>query len=764
DKTPDPVMQFTDLCGARIITQTQSQVRVFSEFVEQHFLVDWDNSVDISQRQKPAEFGYRSVHYIIQLQPDVFPTDEIDVLVPRALLPGESRPMKVEIQIRTLLEHAWADFYHEWAYKPEFRIPEKSTRDLAALAAILEDADRSFERIQSDLDTYARGAGGYMDSDTTRKEIEHCNIIVRANPDNNTMVLHQARLIMSLGEWSDAVDLLASYRDSDDPAFARAYGTALCRKHRDAPEGGGYKKALLYLKQACDSEAPDPVALAALAEGWWPLDRKKAGVLWCRAFELDPANPALLAGFLCDKIGGEGHLSQIAMMTPAIKAALQRCHDFNQARVNLPMAWFHISLFSLLLGCPHDSVHACARAIQLSISGHTIADALDQLQRLAVVRAELPGYDWVERLLLVGSAAKFPTDGALDGIKRLASKHCKPIQGSVVIVAGGCDSRVEGRMDTYRKLILEAFRDFRGTVISAGTNAGISGLVGDVQAEYTENILTLAYIPQKPRGVTIDKKRFREIRRTGGDDFSIFEPLQNWIDLIASGVDIAQVRLVGVNGGKIAAAEYRIGLALGAQVGIIEGSGRDAARLLQDDDWKGVTNLLPMPAEPATLRAFIGAGKSMLEAPLREAVARSVHEEYRRMQSDPEQSTDPSMLGWENLLDDLKDSSLQAAGHIPVKLARINCGMRRVEDREITLMTFTDKEIETMSEMEHGRWNIERIRKGWRFGEEKDVERKISPYLVAWDELPEKVKDRDRRLVKKIPLYLAAVGMEIVRL
>ncbi len=95
---------------------------------------------------------------------------------------------------------------------------------------------------------------------------------------------------------------------------------------------------------------------------------------WWKAFELDPADPVLLAGFLCDEIIKEGDLSQIAMMTPAIKAAPQRCRDFNQAQVNLRMAWFHMSLFSLLLGHPHDSVHACAKAIQLSISGHTVAE------------------------------------------------------------------------------------------------------------------------------------------------------------------------------------------------------------------------------------------------------------------------------------------------------------------------------------------------------------------------------------------------------
>jgi hypothetical protein len=58
---------------------------------------------------------------------------------------------------------------------------------------------------------------------------------------------------------------------------------------------------------------------------------------------------------------------------------------------------------------------------------------------------------------------------------------------------------------------------------------------------------------------------------------------------------------------------------------------------------------------------------------------------------------------------------------------------------------------------------VERLRDGWRRGPEKDVEKKISPYLVGWDELPENVKEWDRNTVRAIPRFLAEVGLEIRR-
>jgi hypothetical protein len=41
--------------------------------------------------------------------------------------------------------------------------------------------------------------------------------------------------------------------------------------------------------------------------------------------------------------------------------------------------------------------------------------------------------------------------------------------------------------------------------------------------------------------------------------------------------------------------------------------------------------------------------------------------------------------------------------------------------------------------------------------------KKISPYLVGWSELPEDMKERDRQAVRKIPEFLANVGLDIQR-
>ena len=90
-------LQMTDLAGGRIITNTQDEVKQVCAEIETLFTIDWANTVDTSKRLGTSEFGYRSVHYIVQI-----PKDAEDILGVK--VKGFDNDMKAEIQVRTLLE------------------------------------------------------------------------------------------------------------------------------------------------------------------------------------------------------------------------------------------------------------------------------------------------------------------------------------------------------------------------------------------------------------------------------------------------------------------------------------------------------------------------------------------------------------------------------------------------------------------------------------------------------------------------------------
>jgi len=67
-----------------------------------------------------------------------------------------------------------------------------------------------------------------------------------------------------------------------------------------------------------------------------------------------------------------------------------------------------------------------------------------------------------------------------------------------------------------------------------------------------------------------------------------------------------------------------------------------------------------------------------------------------------------------------------------------------------------------MAEMEHGRWNVERLSAGWRFGPEKNEDERISPYLIPWQNLSPEIKGYDREAVCNFPKLLWDAGLKIV--
>jgi hypothetical protein len=288
-------------------------------------------------------------------------------------------------------------------------------------------------------------------------------------------------------------------------------------------------------------------------------------------------------------------------------------------------------------------------------------------------------------------------------------------------------------------------------------------LVGTIGQEYPDVIKTIGYIPHTlPAGIRKDS-RYSEIRCTDGDDFSPLEPLQYWIDIIASGISPSEVKLVGMNGGTVSAVEYRMALALGAQVAVLEGSCGEVANLVSDDDWVDSNGLLRLPVDAMTVAAFLGAAAPAMEPEVRKTIGRAIHENYRAAKIKGSRIGDPAMASWEKLPDVIKESNLQQADDIFSKLQRIGCTVVKTEGRKVVKITFTKDEVEVMAEMEHARWNVERLLDGWKWSTRRDVVKKTSPYLIGWADLPEDVKEWDRGTVREIPEFLARVGLEIER-
>ncbi|MDH7487216.1 MAG: NAD-binding protein [Anaerolineae bacterium] len=150
-----------------------------------------------------------------------------------------------------------------------------------------------------------------------------------------------------------------------------------------------------------------------------------------------------------------------------------------------------------------------------------------------------------------------------------------------------------------------------------------------------------------------------------------------------------------------------------------------------------------------------------------EMLARAIHEEYVRHQAEQGQTpeSNPSMVPWDELPEGLKESNRRQADHIGVKLRAVGCAIAPLTDWEAERFQFTAEEVERMAEMEHQRFVEERRRAGWTYAPgPKDLERRTSPDLVPWDELPASEKEKDRHTVRELPRLLARAGLQVYRL
>ena len=125
----------TDILGFRIITYYIDDVDRVATLVERLFHVDWENSVDKRKLLETDSFGYLSLHFICSV---------------------DSFPYRFEVQMRTLLQHAWANMDHDTGYKSGVEIPTRYLRSMSRLAGLLELVDEEFSKIRTELSDYRR--------------------------------------------------------------------------------------------------------------------------------------------------------------------------------------------------------------------------------------------------------------------------------------------------------------------------------------------------------------------------------------------------------------------------------------------------------------------------------------------------------------------------------------------------------------------------------------------------------------------------------
>ena len=168
------LQDITDLVGIRIITYLESEVDNVAELIEKEFTKDPENSID-KRILKADQFGYRSLHIVVELNKSR-----------SALTEYESyKGLKCEIQIRSILQHAWAEIEHDLGYKGKSAIPTSHARTFNRISALLETADNEFDRLKKELEQYEEEVPMLIQQNSQAVSIDQASVkyFVQMNPN-----------------------------------------------------------------------------------------------------------------------------------------------------------------------------------------------------------------------------------------------------------------------------------------------------------------------------------------------------------------------------------------------------------------------------------------------------------------------------------------------------------------------------------------------------------------------------------------------------
>ena len=128
--------------GIRVISYFSDDVDRLADLVDRLFIMDRKASVDKREVLSATSFGYLSLHCICSLPED-------------GSWPVELLGIRFEIQLRSALQHVWAEIEHDLGYKSEFGVPRTVRREFSRVAGLLEVADECFISIRDKVSRYS---------------------------------------------------------------------------------------------------------------------------------------------------------------------------------------------------------------------------------------------------------------------------------------------------------------------------------------------------------------------------------------------------------------------------------------------------------------------------------------------------------------------------------------------------------------------------------------------------------------------------------
>lgn len=154
-KYTNPYEQIQDKVGVRFVVLYLDDIHLIEEIIESCLIWNFSKDKDFlkEREENPEMFGYESVHYIV--------TSKNEIIKDGTVIP---KGTPCEIQIRTLMQHAYCEMSHSIMYKRKVR--DSIKRYTSRSMALIESADHFFKEVNKMV---------------SKEEEKYCNLLSQLN-------------------------------------------------------------------------------------------------------------------------------------------------------------------------------------------------------------------------------------------------------------------------------------------------------------------------------------------------------------------------------------------------------------------------------------------------------------------------------------------------------------------------------------------------------------------------------------------------------
>lgn len=205
DKYPNPILDIEDKVGTRLVLLKSDDINDVGDILEKFdgWSAKCTKLSDAGIEDKPKEFNYRSLHIVVWPKED----NENYLGVNKELL-------TCEIQIRTLLQHAFAEISHDSTYKGPFRNDTDILRMLSKSMALMEATDEYFCKLFEMMTNSQRKIKRYIE--------ELTSLYKKFNPayNNEDLDIGMTDAIFELLDKKDiAIDDIADFASKNEQSL-----------------------------------------------------------------------------------------------------------------------------------------------------------------------------------------------------------------------------------------------------------------------------------------------------------------------------------------------------------------------------------------------------------------------------------------------------------------------------------------------------------------------------------------------------------------